>query len=144
MLTIGKVSAQTGCNIETIRYYEKEGLMPAPDRTPGGHRQYSDVLVDRLRFIRRCRELGFSTLDTRQLLSLVDGQEVTRDRVKHIVDEHLNETRAKNHRPTKDGTDSERTLDQLYRWRCPRLSNHRNASIKLMVLVQQLISVEEL
>lgn len=95
MLTIGKVSAQTGCNIETIRYYEKEGLMPAPDRTPGGHRQYSDVLVDRLRFIRRCRELGFSTLDTRQLLSLVDGQEVTRDRVKHIVDEHLNETRAK-------------------------------------------------
>lgn len=93
MITIGKASALTGCNIETIRFYEKKGLIPAPNRTDGGHRLYSPAATDRLIFIRRCRELGFGMLDIRQLLSLVDGQEVTCERVKSIVDAHLLATR---------------------------------------------------
>ena len=93
MLTIGKVSSATGCNIETIRFYEKEGLLPAPARSSGGHRLYSAALVDRLSFILRCRNLGFSMPDVRQLLSLVDGHEVTQERVKGIVNEHLAATR---------------------------------------------------
>lgn len=95
MLTIGKVSVATGCNIETIRFYEKEGLLPAPARSAGGHRLYSAALVDRLGFILRCRNLGFSMSDVRQLLSLVDGHEVTQERVKGIVSEHLSATREK-------------------------------------------------
>ena len=95
MITIGKASNLTGCHIETIRFYEKEGLIPAPDRTAGGHRLYTSAATDRLIFIRRCRELGFAMADIRQLLSLVDGQEVTCERVKSIVTAHLSETRKK-------------------------------------------------
>ena len=84
-LSIGKVSAKTGCNIETIRFYEKETLLPAPDRTEGGHRLYSTKLVERLVFIRRSRELGFSMAEIRQLLSLVDGEQVSCERVKQIA-----------------------------------------------------------
>ncbi len=95
MVTIGKASALSGCKIETIRFYEKEGLIPPPQRTEGGHRLYPPAATDRLIFIRRCRELGFAMVDIRQLLSLVDGQEVTCERVKRIVDAHLSETREK-------------------------------------------------
>ena len=95
LLTIGKTSAATGCNIETIRFYEKEGLLPEPQRTQGGHRLYTQEQTERLIFIRRCRELGFSMADIRQLLSLVDGQEVTCERVKTIVEAHLTQTREK-------------------------------------------------
>ena len=59
-LTIGKVAAQTGCHIETIRFYEKEGLLPPPERSEGGHRLYSRLLIERLGFVQRSRELGFS------------------------------------------------------------------------------------
>lgn len=71
-LTIGKLSDHTGVKIETIRYYEKIGLMPPPPRTPGGHRVYPAALAERLSFIRRGRELGFSLDDIRALLGLAD------------------------------------------------------------------------
>ena len=93
--TIGKVAKATGLNIETIRFYEKEGLLPAPDRSPGGHRLYSSDQVARLTFIRRSRELGFSMVEIRQLLGLVDGNEVSCERVKHIADAHLADIQAK-------------------------------------------------
>jgi MerR family mercuric resistance operon transcriptional regulator len=94
-LTIGKVAAKTGCNVETIRFYERESLLPAPGRTEGGHRLYTDDMVRRLVFIRRSRELGFSMDEIRQLLSLVDGEQVSCERVKSIADEHLTDVRAK-------------------------------------------------
>src|SRR5262249_38680346 len=61
-LAIGALSAQTGVNIETIRFYEKAGLLPPPPRSPGGFRLYDRDHLRRLTFIRRARELGF-TLD---------------------------------------------------------------------------------
>ena len=73
MTTIGQISDQTGVSVETIRYYEKEGILPKPPRTAGGHRVYDETLRDRLLFIRRSRELGFSIGDTRSLLSMADG-----------------------------------------------------------------------
>ncbi len=91
LITIGKVADRTGCNIETIRYYEKEGLLPEPPRSSGGHRLYSQHLVERLVFIRRARELGFSMLEIKQLHSIVDGEVVSCERVKSIADEHLEE-----------------------------------------------------
>ena len=60
MLTRGKLAAQTGCNIETIRYYEKVGIIPDPARTPAGYRVYNEEHINRLRFILRAKELGFS------------------------------------------------------------------------------------
>ena len=58
--TIGEVSRRTGCKVETIRYYERAGLMPAPPRSGGGYRLYDQAHLKRLNFIRRGRELGFS------------------------------------------------------------------------------------
>ena len=94
-LSIGKVAAQTGCHIETIRFYEKEALLPAPGRTEGGHRLYTKVMVERLVFIRRSRELGFSMAEIRQLLSLVDGEQVSCELVQNIAELHLGDIRSK-------------------------------------------------
>ncbi len=76
-LTRGSLAKKTGVNAETIRYYEKAGLMPDPPRTSGGHRLYDESLVRRLFFIRRCRELGFTLGEVRELLNLVDEDEYT-------------------------------------------------------------------
>ncbi len=95
LLTIGKVAIQTDCNIETIRYYEKENLLAPPHRTEGGHRLYTAEMVKRLVFIRRCRELGFSMQEIRELLSVVDGEQVSCEHVKQISDLHLSDIRSK-------------------------------------------------
>jgi len=108
-VTIGKVARQTGCNIETIRYYEKESLLPQPGRTEGGHRLYTIAMVERLVFIRRCRELGFSMEEIRRLLSVVDGEQVSCERVKHIAETHLRDIRSK----IADLKKMERTLRDL-------------------------------
>lgn len=70
MLTIGKVASRADVNIETIRYYERRGLLAEPPRTASGYRQYSAEAVDRLRFIKRAQELGFSLEEIRDLLEL--------------------------------------------------------------------------
>src|SRR5215470_13178632 len=72
-LTRGALAARTGCNIETIRYYERVGLLPPPPRSAGGHRLYGEGLIRRLNFVRRSRDLGFSVEEIRELLLLVDG-----------------------------------------------------------------------
>lgn len=72
-LTRGSLSANTGVNRETIRYYEKIGLMPNPARSSGGHRVYDQSDLKRLSFIRRSRELGFTLQEIRELLELVVG-----------------------------------------------------------------------
>lgn len=92
---IGALSKQTGCNIETIRYYERIGLLPAPARTDGGHRSYRDEHLKRLTFIRRSRVLGFTIDEIRGLLDLVDEGRHTCDEVKSITLDHLLEIRAK-------------------------------------------------
>jgi len=77
LLTRGLLAARTGCNIETIRYYERVGLLPPPPRSAGGHRLYGHDLVRRLNFVRRSRDLGFSIEEIRELLRLVDGGSYT-------------------------------------------------------------------
>ena len=94
-LSIGALSKSTGVNIETIRYYEKIGLMPAPGRTAGGFRAYREDHVKRLTFIRRGRELGFSPADVRGLLQLVDGHAYTCAQMRALTLQHLAKTRRK-------------------------------------------------
>ena len=93
-LSIGRLSRRTGCNVETIRYYERIDLMPAPPRTAGGHRSYRKDHERRLKFIRRARELGFSIDEIRLLLGLVDGG-YTCGEVKAVSDRHLADVRRK-------------------------------------------------
>ncbi|HSS64261.1 MAG TPA: helix-turn-helix domain-containing protein [Gammaproteobacteria bacterium] len=93
--SIGILSRRAGCNVETIRYYERIGLMPEPPRTAGGHRSYGRAHERRLVFVRRCRELGFSIESIRILLALVDGGDYTCAEVKSVTDRHLDDVRAK-------------------------------------------------
>lgn len=94
--TIGTLSSQAGVNIETIRYYEKESILPAPPRTEGGHRLYNKEHLKRLTFIRRSRELGFSLGDIRTMLDMVDGNNLTCEEVKKLTMKHLKDIREKN------------------------------------------------
>jgi len=93
--TIGQLSKRTGCNIETIRYYERVALMPEPARSAGGHRIYDGNLLKRLGFIRRSRELGLSIGQIRELLALVDGGDLTCAEVKGVTLDHLEDVRRK-------------------------------------------------
>lgn len=73
-LTIGELAARTGCTPEAIRYYEREGVVPQPARAGSGrYRQYGDADIERLAFLRRARELGFSLAEVRALLTFSDG-----------------------------------------------------------------------
>ena len=85
----------TGCNLETIRYYEKIGIMPDPPRSTKGYRSYDDAHVRRLKFVMRSRDLGFSLEEVRGLLGLVDEQSRTCAEVQIIAEDHLTDVRAK-------------------------------------------------
>jgi MerR family transcriptional regulator, mercuric resistance operon regulatory protein len=94
-LTIGKLSQRTSVHIETIRYYEKVGLLPAPPRSEGGHRLYGKEHVTRLVFLRRSRELGFSIEEIRALLGLMKGEKYTCGEIKAVTIQHLQTVRQK-------------------------------------------------
>lgn len=69
-LTIGQVAQRAGIGVETVRFYERQGLLEEPARRESGYRQYTDGVVSRLRFIRRAKELGFSLKEIKELLAL--------------------------------------------------------------------------
>ncbi|MFP6774835.1 MAG: helix-turn-helix domain-containing protein [Alphaproteobacteria bacterium] len=88
-ISIGGLSKATGVNIETIRYYERIGIIPAPPRTEGGHRVYDPGHQGRLNFVRQGRELGFTLDQIRTLLDLADGGSDTCAKVKSLTLDHL-------------------------------------------------------
>lgn len=94
-MLIGSVSELTSVNIETIRYYERVGLLPRPRRTEGRQRVYTEGDVNRLNFIRRGRELGFSLEDIRMLLALAERGVVACQETKDMTTRHLANVRAK-------------------------------------------------
>jgi MerR family mercuric resistance operon transcriptional regulator len=85
----------TGCNLETIRYYESVGLMPDPPRTSSGHRRYGTAHVERLSFVMRARDLGFTMDEIRDLLGLVDRGSHTCAEVERMGRHQLDVVRAK-------------------------------------------------
>ena len=94
-LPIGDLSRLTGVNVETIRYYEKIKMLPAPSRTAGGHRIYGPNETRILRFIRRGRELGFTLEEIRALLDLGGRGKASCAEVREIAKHHLEDIRAK-------------------------------------------------
>jgi MerR family mercuric resistance operon transcriptional regulator len=94
-VTIGMLSERTGVNIETIRYYERIGLLPAPPRSEGRRRLYDDGHRRHLTFIRRSRELGFSLGQTRELLGLDRGHGLSCGEVKALTEQHIADVRHK-------------------------------------------------
>ncbi len=73
-MTIGTLAKAAGVNVETIRFYQRIGMLRAPDKPPRGVRRYSDSDAARLRFVRRAQELGFVLAEIRHLLGLEEGQ----------------------------------------------------------------------
>jgi MerR family mercuric resistance operon transcriptional regulator len=94
MTAIGEISALSGVHIETIRYYERIGLMPKPARAVSGRRCYDAKAAARLAFIRRARDLGFALADIRALLSLTDSKAACRD-AHALATRHRDAIRAK-------------------------------------------------
>jgi MerR family transcriptional regulator, mercuric resistance operon regulatory protein len=94
-IAIGALATLTGTNIETIRYYERVGLLPAPARSPGGYRLYGTDHLKRLSFIRRARVLGFSLAEVRTLLMLADQRRRPCAEVRAIAAAHLEDVKGK-------------------------------------------------
>ena len=90
-MKISEAAAASGCHLETIRYYERSGLIPAPARSASGYREYSPTEVARLCFISRGRELGFSLDEIRSLLRLNDDPTMSCCDVDGIARTHLTE-----------------------------------------------------
>ncbi|MCP4937440.1 MAG: helix-turn-helix domain-containing protein [bacterium] len=88
-LTIGKVAAQTGVKVPTIRYYEDIGLLPEPARSRGNQRVFEAAAVKRLSFIAHARELGFGLEPIRELLNLADDPGQSCAHANEIVAQHL-------------------------------------------------------
>ena len=94
-MNIGELARVTNTKAETIRYYERIGLLPSPPRTAGNYRDYSAAHVSRLTFTRRARDLGFSIEQIRALLNLADDKSQSCEAVDAIAREHLSDVQRK-------------------------------------------------
>lgn len=120
-IPIGELSRRTGCNIETIRYYERIELMPEPPRR-GRYRGYGSADVGRLGFIRRSRELGFTLVEVRALLGLAMGGHASCAEARDLAASHLRDVRSRIadlHRMERVLADAVRACDAGDEMGCP-------------------------
>lgn len=94
-MRIKDLAQATGVDVDTIRFYEKQGLMPAPARTDNGYRQYSASQLERLAFIRHCRALEMPLADIRQLLQALDAPGRASPDVDHLLQAQIDRVRAR-------------------------------------------------
>ncbi len=94
-IRIGRLAELSGVSIDTVRYYEREGLLPKPTRRPSGYREYGPDDVERLRFVRRAKELGFTLTEIAELLSLTADRHADMQGVKRKAEERLEQVEAK-------------------------------------------------
>jgi Cd(II)/Pb(II)-responsive transcriptional regulator len=88
-LKIGELAKRTGCLVETIRYYEREGLLLEPARSEGNYRLYTETHVERLQFIRHCRALDMTLGEIKNLLRFRDAPDENCTKVNALLDEHI-------------------------------------------------------
>ena len=94
-MKISRAAEASGCHLETIRYYERIGLLPQPDRTGSGYRVYGSADIERLRFIARGRDLGFSLEEIRSLLQLAGDEGLCCVDVDRLARSHLADIRTR-------------------------------------------------
>ncbi len=92
-MRIGELATECNCPVETIRYYEKVGLLPAPVRRANGYRSYDEIHQKWLQFILRSRELGFSQNEVRRLTDLAHQQQPACAKVHELLEEHVSDVR---------------------------------------------------
>lgn len=88
-MKIGELAKRSGCSIQTIRYYEKEALISAPERTEGNFRVYNMAVLERLSFIKNCRALGLALSEVKLLISLQNSPKTQCKAINEIIDSHL-------------------------------------------------------
>ncbi len=93
-MRIGELGRATGVDVETIRFYERQGLLPPPARSPNGYRTYGPAQRERLGFIRHCRALDMSLAEIRRVLDLVAQPEADCGEINRAIDAHLARVRA--------------------------------------------------
>ena len=123
-LKIGILARNADCPVETIRYYEREGLLPVPGRTDGNYRLYSADDVERLAFIRNCRSLDMTLEEIRQLLRLKDTPRESCEDANALVDAHVGHVEERI-------TELQRLKSQLkgLRRRCAAAGNSKDCGI---------------
>jgi len=94
-LKTGELAKQAGVNVETLRFYEREGLLPEPPRRASGYREYPPDSVQRIRFIQRSKELGFTLREIKGLLELRVNPETTCAQVKEHAAEKISDVKQK-------------------------------------------------
>ncbi|MGH8466857.1 MAG: Cd(II)/Pb(II)-responsive transcriptional regulator [Pseudomonas sp.] len=94
-MKIGELAKATDCAVETIRYYERENLLPEPARSEGNYRMYTQAHVERLTFIRNCRTLDMTLEEIRSLLRLRDSPDDQCESVNALIDEHIQHVNAR-------------------------------------------------
>lgn len=94
-MRIGELARQAGVDVQTVRFYEREGLLEAPSRTPAGYRAYGPPHLERLNFVRHCRSLDMPLAEVRQLIRLASDTRVSCQKVDELVRAHLERVRAK-------------------------------------------------
>lgn len=107
---IGELAKMTGCEVVTIRYYEKEGLLKEPERTEGNYRVYGEDAQERLRFIRHCRQHGMKLSEIRELLAFSDNPTVSCDWVNNLIKQHIESVE----KQINDLTHLKKHLESLY------------------------------
>ena len=94
-MKIGELAKKAGCQVETVRYYEREGLLPAPARSEGNYRLYGPEHLERLVFIRNCRTLDMTLDEIHRLLALRDLPHESCAGINSLVDEHIEHVQAR-------------------------------------------------
>jgi len=94
-MRIGELAAKAGVDVQTARYYEREGLIAAPARTASGYRTYGPAHLERMQFVRHCRSLDMPLADVKRLIALSVDKGVSCDEVNGLVQAHLERVRAK-------------------------------------------------
>jgi MerR family mercuric resistance operon transcriptional regulator len=109
-MKISEAASASGCHLETIRYYERIGLLPRADRTASGYRTYDQTDIERLRFIARGRDLGFSLDEIRSLLQLAIDDNLSCAEVDRVAHAHLADIRARIADLQRMGNELERVI----------------------------------
>lgn len=117
-MKIGEASAASGCHLETIRYYERIGLLPQPARHSNGYRSYSMEEVARLRFITRGREIGFSLDEIKSLLRLSERKDMSCAEVDRLAREQLLQVKERIDELNGIAAELERTIDSCVKQSC--------------------------
>lgn len=121
-LTIGRIADAAGCKVQTVRYYEQIGLIPAPPRSSGNQRIYDESAIHRLTFIRHARELGFPLQAIRDLISLSDAPDQSCDAADAIAKTQLSEVNNRIQRLTALRHELQRMIEQC---RCGSIADCR-------------------